>query len=238
MDTILIVEDDVNISTGLEMNLKREGYKVLKAFDGETGLQLSLDEAPDLVILDWMLPGVLSGFEVCRRLRRMEAHMPILMLTCKSSEDDKVAGLEVGADDYMTKPFSVAELLARVNAILRRQKRLEATSENYQFGPYELDLEGQVLIRDGAEEVELSRKEFLLMKYFCQNEGKVLDRRQILGAVWGHDYEGTDRTVDNYVNKLRAKIEGNPAKPQYILTARGSGYKFVSGARQGARDRS
>jgi two-component system, OmpR family, alkaline phosphatase synthesis response regulator PhoP len=224
METILVVEDDPSIQRGLELNLQVEGYSVLTAGDGETGLKLALENRPDVVLLDVMLPK-LSGFDICRLLRKQGLTMPIIMLTAKIQEIDKIMGLELGADDYVTKPFSVAEVVARVNAALRRSKRFDSAEADYTFGPYSLDVKGQVL-RKNNEQIELSQKEFLMLKLFLENEGKVLSRAEILTKVWG-EYFGTDRTVDNFINKLRQKIEDDINEPVHILTMRGSGYKFV-----------
>ncbi|GIK52080.1 DNA-binding response regulator [bacterium] len=225
METILVVEDDPSIQRGLELNLQVEGYSVFTAADGETGLQKAIEHKPDVILLDVMLPK-LSGFDLCRQLRKQGMTMPIIMLTAKTQEIDKIMGLELGADDYVTKPFSIAEVVARVNAHVRRSKRFETTEANYVFGPYTLDVKGQVLRKDGNQ-IELSQKEFQMLKLFLENEGKVLSRQEILTKVWGFDYFGTDRTVDNFINKLRQKVEDDINRPEHILTMRGSGYKFV-----------
>ncbi|MCC6464691.1 MAG: response regulator transcription factor [Planctomycetes bacterium] len=225
METILVVEDDPSILRGLELNLQVEGYSVLTAADGDDGLRQAMDRKPDVVLLDVMLPK-LSGFDVCRQLRKQGLTMPIIMLTAKTQEIDKIMGLELGADDYVTKPFSVAEVVARVNAHVRRSKQFETNEANYNFGDYNLDVKGQVLRKNG-EQQELSQKEFLMLKLFLENEGKVLSRQEILAKVWGFDYFGTDRTVDNFINKLRQKIEPDINHPRHILTMRGSGYKFL-----------
>lgn len=225
METILVVEDDPSILRGLELNLQVEGYSVVTCSDGEDGLKQALERRPDVVLLDVMLPK-LSGFDVCRQLRKQGLKMPIIMLTAKNQEIDKIMGLELGADDYVTKPFSVAEVVARVNAVVRRAKQFETSEASYNFGEYNLDVKGQVLRRNDKQ-IELSQKEFLMLKLFLENEGKVLSRQEILAKVWGFDYYGTDRTVDNFINKLRQKVEDDINKPIHILTMRGSGYKFV-----------
>jgi DNA-binding response OmpR family regulator len=226
METILVVEDDPSIQRGLELNLKVEGYSVMTASDGEQGLKLALEHRPDILLLDVMLPK-LSGFDICRQIRKQGMTMPIIMLTAKTQEIDKIMGLELGADDYVTKPFSVAEVVARVNAAVRRSKRFAAAEADYSFGDgFRLDVKGQILFK-GTESIELSQKEFLILKLFLENEGKVLSRAEILAKVWGFDYYGTDRTVDNFINKLRQKIEVDINDPIHILTMRGSGYKFV-----------
>lgn len=225
METILVVEDDPSIQRGLELNLQVEGYSVITASDGEEGLKQALDRRPDVLLLDVMLPKM-SGFDICRQVRKQGMTMPIIMLTAKTQEIDKIMGLELGADDYVTKPFSVAEVVARVNAALRRSKRFETTEADYAFSDYTLDVKGQVL-RQNDEQLDLSQKEFLMLKLFLENEGKVLSRQEILAKVWGFDYYGTDRTVDNFINKLRQKIEPDINAPSHILTMRGSGYKFM-----------
>ena len=225
MPSILIVEDDRAILRGLEQNLRFEGYEVISATDGERGLNLARDKDPDMIILDIMLPK-LNGYEVCRALRRGGCDVPILMLTAKKQEMDKVMGLEVGADDYVTKPFGVMELLARVKALLRRTRRMEARTAKLQLGNVEIDFETLSLTRAGKP-VETSAREFELLKYLAQNPHRVLSRQAILNAVWGIDYFGTDRTVDNFITRLRQKIELNPGKPRYIQTVRGIGYRFV-----------
>ena len=227
METVLIVEDDESIRLGLEMNLRNAGYNIISAKDGDDGLSLALSRSVDLIVLDVMLPKI-SGYEICVELRARDILVPVLMLTAKDQEIDKITGLELGADDYMTKPFSLRELLARVKAMLRRKRAYESKVELYVFGAYQLDISGQVLIKNGTEEVELSQKEFLLLKFFLQNAGVVLTREKILRDVWGYDYYGTDRTVDNFVNKLRQKIEDDPTSPKFLLTQRGAGYKFLS----------
>jgi DNA-binding response OmpR family regulator len=225
METILVVEDDPSIQRGLELNLQVEGYSVITASDGDTGLKLALERRPDIVLLDVMLPK-LSGFDICRQLRKQGLTMPIILLTAKTQEIDKIMGLELGADDYVTKPFSVGEVVARVNAAMRRSKRFETSEADYNFSDFNLDVKGQVLRKDGKQ-IELSQKEFLMLKLFLENEGKVLSRQEILAKVWGFDYYGTDRTVDNFINKLRQKVEDDINNPSHILTMRGSGYKFA-----------
>ncbi|MCB9932245.1 MAG: response regulator transcription factor [Planctomycetes bacterium] len=224
METILVVEDDPSIQRGLELNLQVEGYSVITASDGEEGLKQALERRPDILLLDVMLPK-LSGFDICRQIRKQGLTMPIIMLTAKTQEIDKIMGLELGADDYVTKPFSVAEVVARVNAAVRRSKRFETSEADYSFEDYTLDTKGQVLRKSG-QQIELSQKEFLMLKLFLENEGKVLSRQEILAKVWGFDYYGTDRTVDNFINKLRQKVENDINNPAHILTMRGSGYKF------------
>ncbi|MCK6440052.1 MAG: response regulator transcription factor [Planctomycetes bacterium] len=225
MECVLVIEDDPSIRLGLERSLQIEGYQVMAAPNGEDGYRMALEKRPDCVILDVMLPE-LSGYDVCRQMRKQGMTMPIIMLTAKTQEIDKIMGLELGADDYVTKPFSIAEVMARVNAAVRRHKKFKTTDADYRFGDYELDVEGHVLRDKKGQEVELSQKEYQILKLFLETEGKVLTRQDILTKVWGFDYYGTDRTVDNFINKLRQKIEPDIAKPAYIVTMRGSGYKF------------
>lgn len=176
METILVVEDDPSIQRGLELNLQVEGYSVFTAADGETGLQKAIEHKPDVILLDVMLPK-LSGFDLCRQLRKQGMTMPIIMLTAKTQEIDKIMGLELGADDYVTKPFSIAEVMARVNAAVRRHKKFKTTDADYRFGDYELDVEGHVLRDKKGQEVELSQKEYQILKLFLETEGKVLTRQ-------------------------------------------------------------
>lgn len=225
MKTILIVEDDRSINMGLAKNLKYEGYHVLSAEDGERGLRLAVDGKPDAIVLDVMLPGA-SGFEVCRSLRRARIHTPILILTARDQEVDKVMGLDLGADDYMTKPFSLAELIARVKALLRRSADFEEEGEHeYKFGEVRVDVRGRSIFRK-KKDIAVSPREFDLLVYLLRNAGRALNREEILNKVWGHDYYGTARTIDNFVTKLRQKLEKDPENPRHILTVRGHGYKF------------
>jgi len=223
-ETVLVVEDDRSTRMAVVENLKYEGYQVLFAGDGEEGLGLALKKRPDLVILDIMLPKM-NGYEVCETLRRNRCEMPVLMLTAKGQEYDKVLGLEIGADDYITKPFSVRELMARVKAALRRDKRVRATDKPLEFGECRLDFEKHVLTRKGSQ-APLTRTEYELLKYFVTHPGRVVSRQQLLNAVWGFDYYGTERTVDRFVTVLRKKIEKDPERPRHILTVHGAGYRF------------
>ncbi len=227
METVLIIEDDPSILLGIQKNLRFEGYDVLTAPDGERGLELAINRPPDLIILDIMLPKI-SGFEICKTLKKNNIHVPIIILSAKDQEIDRIMGLDLGADDYVTKPFSIRELVARINAVMRRKRRYEkeAAVERVRFGKLTLDIKGQQLLRDGAP-VETSVREFNLLKFFVENRGKVLDRKEILNKVWGYDYFGTARTIDNFITKLRQKVEEDPNDPKHILTVRGVGYKFV-----------
>jgi len=221
---ILVIEDDPAIRLGLKKSLGFEGYEVLDAPDGERGLDLVFQRRPDLVVLDLMLPRV-NGYEVCRTIRRHDATIPILILSAKDQETDKVMGFDLGADDYVTKPFSTRELSARIKAALRRSHVQEHPVDSYEAGSIKVDFPGQSLEVDGRA-VEVSNREFRLLRYLIENRGRVLSRDQILNKVWGYDYEGTARTIDNFINKLRSKIEPDPSQPTFIQTIRGVGYKF------------
>lgn len=223
METILIVEDDPSMLTGLKDNFQFKGYKVLTATDGEKGLEAALNAKPDLIILDIMLPKI-NGYEICRLIRAEGLEIPIIMLTAKGEESDVVLGLNIGADDYVTKPFSINELLARSAAFLRRTK-MNAEDEVVEFGDYRLDLGARRLTHNG-EEIELSPKEFNLLAYFTERRGRALTRDDILNAVWGYDCIVTSRSVDRFVTTLRNKIEPDPATPVFIHTVRQVGYRF------------
>lgn len=222
---ILLVEDDRGLRLTLTHRLASEGHEVQTAADGEDGLRKALSGAYDLVILDVMLPAK-SGFEVCRELRAAGSEVPVLMLTARGQLDDKVAGLRLGADDYLTKPFEMAELLARVEARLRRGRASETRDVEHHFGDVVVDVRGTDVFRAG-EKVEVSAKEFKLLLYFLEHRGETLSREELLGRVWGYDATPTTRTVDMHVAWLRRKLEVDAADPQFILTVRGLGYKFV-----------
>jgi DNA-binding response OmpR family regulator len=222
METILIVEDDPTMLRGLKDNFEFKGYRVLTAADGEDGLNAALNEKPDLIILDIMLPKI-NGYEVCRLIRREELEMPIIMLTAKGEESDIVLGLNLGADDYVTKPFSIKELLARAAAFLRRSKQAE--QDVYEFGDYRLDIPARKLTCKGNE-VKLSPKEFKLLELFLKKPGRALTRDDILNAVWGYDCYVGQRSIDRFVTTLRNKIEPDTHNPIYIHTIREIGYKF------------
>ena len=225
MKKILVVEDDPAISKGLIENLEQEHYKVVSADDGEKGYKMVKRENPDLIILDIMLPSK-NGYEICKDLRDEKVATPIIMLTGKGEETDKVLGLELGADDYVTKPFSVRELLARVKAVLRRKFEAEHDIEEYSFGDVYLDFKKMEATK-GKKKLDLSAKEFEIMKFFIKREGQVVSRNTLLDEVWGYDIYPTTRTVDNYILSLRKKIEEKPAKPRHLLTVHTAGYKFV-----------
>jgi DNA-binding response OmpR family regulator len=222
---ILVVEDDESITLGLQMNLEAEGYEVSIAVDGEAGLEQALANLPDLVIVDVMLPK-LNGFELVRTLREKQFPMPIIMLSARGAEMDKVMGLELGAEDYITKPFSLAELLARVKAVLRRDgmARLRADSV-VRAGDLEIDSGTRQVTRDG-EPVMLTATEFDVLWCLVDAAGNVMSREQILSRVWGAGHHGTLRTIDNFMLQLRNKLEVDPSEPRHLLTVRGAGYRF------------
>lgn len=219
---ILVVEDDPSILRGLELNLQLEGFETVVARDGRAALAAA-DDTIDLIVLDLMLPHV-HGFEVCKDLRSRGNEIPIILLSARSSESDIVRGLELGADDYVTKPFRIAELLARVKAHLRRH----APRSLVEFGDVEVDLEKRVVRRDGHL-VELTPREYELLAYLVGHEGRAVTRDAILSAVWGQHYFGTDRTVDNFITRLRQKLD-TPGAPRHFRTVRGVGYRFVAEA--------
>ena len=230
--TILIVEDEKNIVDILSFNLGREGYATLEAYDGEAGLQLALEQDPDLILLDLMLPKM-NGFEVCRSVREHGRATPIIMLTAREEETDKVLGLELGADDYITKPFSMRELLARVKANIRRvgmltdpaQIRPSAASRLEQ-GRIAIDTELLMAYKDGAP-LELTQREYELLKFLASNPGKVFSREALMENVWNYEgYVGDVRAVDVAIRRLREKVEDDPASPQFVVTRRGLGYLF------------
>jgi two-component system OmpR family response regulator len=232
MNKVLIVDDDKNILAVLKYNLVNEGFNVIAVEDGIQALEMARQEKPDLILLDIMLPGM-DGFEVCRILRK-EMAVPILMLTAKTQEIDKVVGLELGADDYITKPFSVRELMARVRAMFRRSHWAEerqtpaaepVSQSVLKSGGLEVDVIGHRVFREGVE-MKLSPKEFDLLVFLMRHREQVFNREQLVEKVWGYDYGGTARTVDVHIRSLRRKIEANPVKPKRIMTVHGFGYKF------------
>jgi DNA-binding response OmpR family regulator len=222
--TILVVEDDTTLRETLVEALEAEGYRALPAADGREALSRFRTDRPDLILLDLMLPE-LSGIEVCRIIRA-ESGVPIVMLTARGSEVDKVVGLEIGADDYVTKPFSVRELVARLRAIFRRGDQISSAPPSLvDLGPVQVDLAGHRVLRDGAP-LRLKPKVFELLSFLIRNSGQVFTRDQLLERVWGYDYAGETRTVDVHVHWLRAAIEADPAQPQFVHTVRGTGYVF------------
>jgi DNA-binding response OmpR family regulator len=224
--TVLVVEDEATLAAALSYNLRKNGFNVAAAADGVAGLQAARRDRPDMVVLDLMLPKM-DGLEVCRRIRA-ESDVPILMLTARSEELDKVVGLEMGADDYLTKPFSMRELMARVRALLRRSggREVAGDSSRITVGRIEMDLRGRTVLRDGVE-IALKPKEFDLLFFIAKNAGQVFTREQLLENVWGYDFFGGSRTVDVHIRWLREKLEEAPSHPTHVLTVRGVGYKFV-----------
>lgn len=224
---ILIVEDEKNITDILTFNLGREGYHTIEASDGETGLRIALEEDPDLVLLDVMLPKM-NGFDVCRQIREAKSTVPILMLTAREEEADKVLGLELGADDYITKPFSMRELMARVRANIRRTKMSSGAAESegsIRFRNLTIDTAGYSVYKNGIQ-VDLTQREYELLKFLASRPDVVFSREALMEQVWNYEYVGDVRTVDVTVRRLREKIEDNPAEPAYIITRRGVGYLF------------
>ena len=225
MTRILIVEDEPNMVAGLRDNFEFEGYDVITAPDGVAGLERALKEAPDLVILDVMMPRM-SGLDVCKQLKAQRPSVPIIMLTARGQEIDKVVGLELGADDYVTKPFSIRELMARVKAVLRRVSSPLPVPEVYKFSDVEVNIRSNEVRRDGNV-IDLSAKEFALLAYFVAHPAETLSRDRLLDAVWGYENYPNTRTVNAHIVHLRQKLEPNPLEPRFILTIHGSGYKFV-----------
>jgi DNA-binding response OmpR family regulator len=229
MTMVLAIEDDPAILRGLSDNLRFEGYDVITATDGETGYNMQRERKPDLILLDLMLPRM-SGFEFCRKLRGEGIETPVLMLTARSEEADRVLGLDLGADDYVAKPFSVRELMARVRALLRRSQLgtdgTDALPDELRFGGTEIDFRSYEARRNGAA-VQMTRKEFAILRYLASRAGEVVSRDDLLNQVWGYDAYPSSRTVDNHVAGLRAKLERDASLPEHIRTVHGVGYKFV-----------
>ena len=229
MKKILIIEDEEPIRTALEDDFRLENYEVTVAADGIEGFAKASDQDTDLIILDIMLPGM-NGFDICRKLRSQGVRTPVIMLTAKGQEIDRVVGLELGADDYVTKPFSPRELQARVKAVLRRTEDSKDKKDDALFRAGELELDfRQYVCRKNGREVSLTAHEFELLKYLVTNRGKVIKRDELLDEVWGKDVFVTPHTVDTHVANLRKKIEDDPSSPRFILSTRGVGYKFMSG---------
>jgi len=222
---ILIIEDDLNILLGLEENLILEGYHILSSVNGSDGLKMALENDFDLLLLDIMLPGI-NGFEICRKIKKEKPELPVIMLTARGAEMDKVAGLDIGADDYITKPFSLPELFARIRAAFRRIKKDPGPLENFSFDEVTIDFKNFQAFCKG-QEVNLTNKEFDIMEYFILHEGKAVHRHDLLNKVWGLEAMPTTRTVDNFILDLRKKLEENPSEPKHIISVRGVGYKFV-----------
>lgn len=230
---ILIVEDEKNIVEILSFNLGKEGYETLEAYDGEAGLQLALEQNPDLILLDLMLPKM-DGFDVCRNLRKENRSTPVIMLTAREEETDKVLGLELGADDYITKPFSMRELLARVKANIRRNEMVNgapvsapaATGSRMELGRITIDPDQMMVYKDGRA-LDLTQREYELIKFLAAQPGKVFSREALMEHVWNYEgYVGDVRAVDVAVRRLREKVEDDPASPQFVVTRRGLGYYF------------
>jgi len=231
MTHILIIEDDLALLRGLKDNFLAESYDVSTATDGEVGYRMIREEKPDVVILDLMLPGM-SGYEVCRKVRDEGIATPILMLTARGEEADRVLGLDLGADDYVSKPFSLRELLARVRVIVRRGNPPTALPDQLRFANVEVDFQ-RYEAQKGGERIEMTRREFGVLRFLASRPGEVVRREELLEAVWGSKDYITVRTVDNHVASLRAKLERKASEPLYLLTMRGVGYKFVPEPRDG-----
>jgi len=230
MEKILVVEDELSISTLLKFNLEKSGYAVITSLDGKQGLEFARKESPDLIVLDIMLPG-LDGMEICKTLRMEKNNTPILMLSAKDEEYDKIIGLELGADDYLTKPFSPREVVARVKAILRRSRQIEKSDSNADeeqsliLGPFQIEPDKYEVTFE-EKKLELTPKEFELLFYLAKHQGKVMTRDHLLNAIWNYDYLGDSRIVDVHISHLREKVEEDTKQPKYIKTVRGLGYKF------------
>ena len=222
---ILIVDDEVNMRRGLRDNLEFEGYEVSEAIDGSDALETLKNINPDLIVLDVMMPKI-SGFDVCKQLRKDGDDTPIILLTAKGEEIDKVLGLEIGADDYVQKPFSVRELLARIKAILRRSGNASKDDKNIVIGLLTLDFKKYTALKANKEE-KLSHKEFEILRYLLDHEEEIVDRHELLKNVWGYNEQPTTRTVDNFIVRLRQRIETDPSNPRHIITVHGSGYKLI-----------
>jgi DNA-binding response OmpR family regulator len=227
MERILIIEDETPMRTALADVLEGEGYRALTAADGESGLKCAITEKPDLILLDIMMPR-LDGFEVCAELRRLSNPVPVLMLTAKGQVEDRVTGLDAGADDYLVKPFSTEELLARVRALLRRTQRQTHAPARLKLGDVEIDLARQTAVR-GRKQIHLTAKEFSMLRLMAEAAGEPVSREKFLDVVWGYTAFPTTRTVDNHIASLRAKVEKNPDAPRWIKTVHGVGYKLESG---------
>ena len=222
---ILVVEDDPSILQGIRSNLTFEGYGLLTARDGEKAWEIYQKKSPDLVILDIMLPKI-NGYELCKMIKRTNEDQAVLFLSAKGEEVDKIMGLDLGADDYMVKPFSIRELVARVRAILRRSSVDESKMDRYAFDDISIDFIGRE-VKKSDSPLELTTLEFNLLSYLIHNRGRALPREELLNKVWGYDYFGTARTIDNFITKLRSKLEEDPQNPKRIVSLRGLGYKFV-----------
>ena len=223
-ERILIIEDEASMRTALADLLTAEGHRVLSAVDGESGLRRALDEKPDLILLDVMMPK-LDGFALCAELRRLSIAVPVLMLTAKGQIDDRVAGLDAGADDYLVKPFSTEELLARVRALLRRFQRRHKAADKLKLGEIEIDLARQTAVL-GEKQIHLTAKGFSMLRLMAEAEGEPVTRERFLDVVWGYTAFPTTRTVDNHIASLRAKLEPDPDEPRWLKTVHGAGYRL------------
>ena len=221
MSTVLIVEDEKSIVDLISFNLKREGYEILEAYDGQKGLELALSGKADLMLLDVMLP-LMDGFEVLKKLRETSS-LPVIMVTAREEERDKILGLEYGADDYITKPFNVKELAARIKANIRRSAGIVTAGGGSEFGPFAIDRSLQTVSKNGKP-LELSQREYDIISYFLKNPSRVVSREEFMEKVWGFDYYGDLRAVDVAMRRLREKLEDDPAEPRYLMTKRGAGY--------------
>lgn len=227
MERLLIVEDEVALAEGLKDNFEIEGYKVILAHDGEAGLNLARAERPDIIILDVMMPK-LSGFDVCKELRKSGDQTPIIMLTARTEEVDRILGLELGADDYVAKPFSMRELAARVKAVLRRRPGKKSKNVHIdEIGKIRIDFDHYLAYDRNDKQIDMTFKEFEILKFFLLNKGVTVSRDELLDKVWGYEIYPTSRTVDNHIVKLRKKIEDSPEHPKHILTVYGIGYKYI-----------
>jgi len=224
MARILIIEDETPMRTALHDVIEAEGYRAITAADGDSGLQRALDEKPDLILLDIMMPK-LDGYEVCAELRRLANPVPILMLTAKGQVEDRVTGLDAGADDYLVKPFSTEELLARIRALLRRHQKQNKAPAKLKLGDVEVDLARQTVVR-GKKAIHLTAKEFAMLRLMAESPGEPVTRERFLDVVWGYAAFPTTRTVDNHIASLRGKIERDPDSPKWIKTAHGVGYRL------------
>ncbi len=222
---VLVIEDDEAIAVALRDGFRYEGYDVDVARDGEEGMEAACADRHDLIVLDVMLPKI-SGLDICKKLRKKGRRVPIIMLTARGQEIDKVLGLKLGADDYVTKPFSFLELMARVEALLRRSSGHTGEMDTYEFGSVRIDFKGREAKKDGIV-IDLSPREFKLLAYFIEHRGKVIEREELLSSVWGYDKVSLTRTVDMHIAKLRKKIEDSAAEPKYIVTVHRVGYKFT-----------
>ena len=225
MKKILIIEDEVNMIEGLRFNLEARDYIVIASQDGETGLKRAVEEQPDLILLDLMLPGI-NGYEVCKKLKESKPEIPIVMLTAKSQESDIITGLDLGADDYITKPFSILELLARINAMLRRSGTNSTIPDLFQFRNIEINFRKYEAFKDGKT-LKMSPREYEILHYLLERKGEVVTRDDLLNQVWGYESFPYTRTIDAHIATLRKKIEERPEEPEMIITIHGKGYKFL-----------